>query len=930
MSVESRHVLRPLSASSTAQLGGIARRAAAESAAPIILGAAYYVGCLLGFALRFPSSGISFLWPPNAILLTGFLIVAPRAWPGILAGAFLAHGLAHGLDGIPVSAWSIQFSGNAVQALLAAIVVRRFGSVEIHKDFRGALVFVVGACILAPAVASVPSAYIYVSLGWATDFFAAWRARAASNAIATLAVVPSLLFVWYWLARRPVMNARRAIEFVVLLLALVASLAAAYSIGPAGFFGVALSLYAITPLLVWATVRFGGAGLSLALSATLLIISKTASGMSSLTGSVPADAIIAVQLLLTANAVPLMLLAGLLRQQRAEHHTLVDLEQQNRAILRTLPDTTLLHTREGGILQSYPAAIEDAVMGRGSGASAVPPAVVENLTAHPGGIDDDEPRVTEYTEVRGDTARRYEARSVAVDDERVLSIIRDITERWQSEQALRDAQQRYALAIGAGVIGVWHYDESTGGCHVEGTLRAALGYQEHEIRDTLADWQSVIFEPDREELQARLAAAVAGGDRTLEAEFRVVHRDGSLRWISSKGALTPRTAGEPARFVGTYADVTERKGSTRALSEANDTLARLGRIAAMSEVTASIAHELNQPLTAITANVLACLRALGPQPQTALRDALEDVRRESELATQIVARTQSLFANRSTQHTTVNLNDVVRDVLKVATPRLRELGVRVSRSLDADVPGVHADVVQMQQVLFNLLTNAADALQDVGADRRLVRISTRHSRKHVFVSVRDSGVGLDQADVSRLFEPFYTTKTSGIGMGLTISRSIVRTHGGTLWTIANTDGGATFRFKLPRVFPATSAGAVPRHGRRVLIVDDHRGIRRSLTRLLTGCGHQVAGAASGTRALAVVPTFRPDAVVIDLSLGDMTGIELATRLRSFPSEPRLLLIALTAGDDDDMRHACVTAGFDVYLSKHKHIAELEAVLGSLR
>jgi CheY-like chemotaxis protein len=198
----------------------------------------------------------------------------------------------------------------------------------------------------------------------------------------------------------------------------------------------------------------------------------------------------------------------------------------------------------------------------------------------------------------------------------------------------------------------------------------------------------------------------------------------------------------------------------------------------------------------------------------------------------------------------------------------------------------------------------------------------------VIVSVRDGGMGLDHADLARLFEPFYTTKATGTGMGLAISRSIVRSHGGTLWGVSNRDGGSTFRFKIP-VRAGHAASSSPQTG-KILVVDDNRGMRKSLTRLLRSCGYQVAVAPDGARAVALTDTFRPDALVVDMSLGDMTGLDLVKRLRSVPAYGPMVMIGLTAYDDDDLRDACIAAGFDGYLVKQTQISELPALLEQRR
>jgi PAS domain S-box-containing protein len=806
--------------------------------------------------------------------------------------------------------------------------MRRFDAVAMHADLRRSLVFVAGACIVAPAVASVTPAYVYVTLGWADSVFGAWRARTVSNAVATLALVPSLLAVWRSRAERRVLRGWQAVEFACLLFGLAATYAVAFAVTPEDLLGLSVLLSAATPFLIWATVRFGGAGLSFALSAALLMMSTTATHLTPITSGVPADAIVGVQLLLTATAIPLSLLAGLLRQQRVEHRTLVDVQHENRGILRALPDAILLHTNQGAVLRSYPQGGDGPV----TRANLVPDSVVANVVARCAtrapGTDGAEPHVIEHTEGSDDRARRYEARSTAVDSERTVTIIRDITQDWRSRQALLDAQLRHTLAQSAGGTGLWDYDVTTGQVRVEGTLKIALGYREDEIADTLSAWQRVIFEHDREDVQARLSALVTGVTPRFEAEFRVAHKNTSLRWITLRGAVTHTTDGQPSRVIGIYVDTTERKEAARALIEANERLARLGRIAAMSELTASLAHELNQPLAAISANVEACLRGLDSQRQRALSDALDDVLHESRRASKIIERTRDLFQNRAIRPVPLNVNDVVREVARIAAPRLRELHVRMRLALDPDVRPVHLDDVQIQQVLSNLVANAADAVHAVDLPRRVIRISTRHSRRHVIVSVRDGGIGLDHADVARIFEPFYTTKATGTGMGLAISRSIVRSHGGTLWGVSNRDGGSTFRFKIP-VRAGHAASSSPQTG-KILVVDDNRGMRKSLTRLLRSCGYQVAVAPDGARAVALTDTFRPDALVVDLSLGDMTGLDLVKRLRSVPAYGPMVMIGLTAYDDDDLRDACIAAGFDGYLVKQTQISELPALLEQRR
>ena len=767
---------------------------------------AYYAGCQAGFALRFPSSGISFFWPPTAVLTTVLLLSAPRSWPSLLAASFLAHAVAHAQDGVPIGAWPVQFFGNASQALLGALIVRRYSGVTpLFADLcPRVLTFIVGVCLVAPAVASIVPAYVYVSLGWAADFPQAWRARAVTNAVAALTLVPSLVALWQYLSAKPVRVPQRLTEYSLLLLGVTAGHLATLYLEQADVLGLTVALLAPVPFLLWATVRFAGPGLSFALLwTTLLTIWTVSAGQGPLSGGgAQVDTVLGVQLFIAATAMPMMLIAGLLEQNRAEHRALVDAEQQNAAILKALPDVMFLLTRDGRYLRYYarsrtdlPAA-PDSLVGRHI-QDVLPPELVDTFTRALASASRMAPTIIEYTCVIEGDARRYEGRFIGLDDDRVLSVIRDITHRWQSEKTLRETQQRYELATRAGEIGVWDFNVQTGEICVEGRLNEMLGYGDGEIGAQRADWERLISPADRDDVDSRLMALIRGAATSYEAEFRMIHKDGSVRWVQAKGAVTDTVGGKPARVTGTYTDITERKESARALQETNDALLRLGRVAALGELSASIAHELHQPLTAISANANACLRWLDLGPVAQCRDALVDVVESSRRASHIVRRTQQMFTNQSLQKRPLNLNDPIRDILEIAEAQVRWCDVALEVTLDESLPLVLADAVQIQQVLLNLIMNGLDAMKGVTGSSRVLHVSSRPRGRAAVVSVRDGGAGFDPRDARRLFEPFFTTKAGGTGMGLTISQSIIRKHGGSLWAVANADRGATLRFKIP-------------------------------------------------------------------------------------------------------------------------------------
>jgi two-component system, LuxR family, sensor kinase FixL len=793
-----------------------------------VVGLAYYAGCLAGFALRFPQSGISFFWPPTAVLTVALLLGAPRSWGLFLSTALAAHAVAHLQDGVPPGALLIQFLGNACQALIAAAIVRRYQRRRpLLADTRNVLIFVAGVCVAAPAVASLIPASVYVSLGWAPNFVDAWLARSLSNAVASLSLVPALIGACQFILARPVRPPARVTEFGLLLCGIVVAHYATAFLVRSDLLGLSVVLYAPTPFLIWAMVRFGLSGLSFAvLWTTLLTASLAAAGLSPLLATAAANGLLGVQVLVGAEAVLLMIIGGLLEDKRVEHARLIE------------------------------AAVENDVM---------------------------------------------------------------LTE-------LRVARHRYELATASGAVGVWDGDLREGHVHLDGDVATRLGYRADEIENTTAAWMRLVSPADRPEVESQLAAMRTGISSGVDLECRMCRRDGSFRWFTIKGAVTERVGGMATRASGTYTDITERKEADAALREATAALARTWRAVTLAEFSASLAHELNQPLAAIAANVEAGIHGLdGSASTNEMRRALNDTLTESRRAAQIVARTQAMFSTGGSERVPLRLSDAIRDIVSVAQPRLRELEIALELRLDDTVGDVLADAVQVRQVLMNLVGNAREAMRDSPAARRRLRIITRRCRSVAVIDVRDTGCGFPPDVRARIFEPFYSTKPDGTGMGLAICRSVVESHGGSICALRNAGAGATFRIRMPLAEPPPAIPP-PSVARRVLIVDDHDGIRASIARLVHAGGHEVAEAASGAEAITLARVFQPDCAIVDISMRGMNGLELARQLKAEHADGRLRLIALTGYRDDGLREACLAAGFDTYLIKPEGIHKIHAVL----
>jgi two-component system, LuxR family, sensor kinase FixL len=293
--------------------------------------------------------------------------------------------------------------------------------------------------------------------------------------------------------------------------------------------------------------------------------------------------------------------------------------------------------------------------------------------------------------------------------------------------------------------------------------------------------------------------------RTGRWEGELIHtrRDRSRVVVASRWSLQRDLQSNPIATLETNNDITARRQAEDALLQAQTELARVTRVTTLGELAASIAHEVNQPLTAIAADSNAALNWLAAERPDleVVRATLIAIAKDSERAANVIARIRGMLSRSGQPHQLSDVCEVVRDTLLLVRAEFGRIGIGLETSLAAELPLVMGDAIQLQQVLLNLLMNAADASRDLPAERRLVIVRTTaadgESRAYVVVEVRDSGVGIHEEDFPRLFEAFYTTKPAGLGMGLSVSRAIIERHGGRLWVTANLDHGVTFHFSIP-------------------------------------------------------------------------------------------------------------------------------------
>jgi PAS domain S-box-containing protein len=377
-----------------------------------------------------------------------------------------------------------------------------------------------------------------------------------------------------------------------------------------------------------------------------------------------------------------------------------------------------------------------------------------------------------------------------------VGAITDITERKRAEEILRRSEAYLSEAQRLSHTGSWAGIAKTGE-HTYWSEEAfrILGFDPAEGPPRFEELQQRFHPDDRARAMEHFRKAVR--ERTdWDVSYRIVHPGGEIREIQSIGHPVFGPSGDVVEVVGTVMDVTER----RRAEEDRQTLAHANRITTMGQLTASIAHEVNQPIGAMVTNAQAALRWLNMQPPEPeeVRQALDRIVRNGRRAGDVIARIRALVTNAPPRNDQLDINEVILEVIALTRSELRSSGTSLQTQLADGLPLILGDRIQLQQVMLNLIFNAVEAMSGSRERWRALLIRTEQSgRGGVLVAVRDTGPGLKPESADRLFEPFHTTKPGGMGMGLSICRSIIEAHGGRLWAAPNKRQGAVFRFTLP-------------------------------------------------------------------------------------------------------------------------------------
>ncbi len=379
----------------------------------------------------------------------------------------------------------------------------------------------------------------------------------------------------------------------------------------------------------------------------------------------------------------------------------------------------------------------------------------------------------------------------------------DITERKQADEALRRSEGYLAEAQRLTLTGSWAWNAADRqsvywsqenyrlfGFDPEGGIPSDEAFYER------------IHPGDRDRVRKEVFLESPNEGSHFDVEFRIVLPGGAIKYVRSTGHPVRNQSGDLLEYVGTSIDVTERKRADEErerLRQAQLELAHVNRMTTMGELTASLAHEVNQPIAAAVTNANTCLRWLTrdhPDVEEA-REAAMRIVKDGTRAAEIISRIRQLFKKGTSERELVDVNDIIREMIVLLRGETTRYNIVVGMELAADLPQVMADRVQLQQVLMNLMINGIEAMKDAEGTRELDIRSHRTESEEIVVSVSDNGVGLPPQHTEQIFNAFFTTKPHGTGMGLRISRSIIESHGGRLWAANNSPRGASFCFTLP-------------------------------------------------------------------------------------------------------------------------------------
>jgi signal transduction histidine kinase/integral membrane sensor domain MASE1 len=823
---------------------------------PLLVAAGYYLGAQIGFALTYQPRPISPLWLPNAILMSALLLSPVRSWWVILAAAFPAHVATQIGAGVPWRMLISWFISNSSEALIGATFLIRLAKRPVHLDRLPDIgVFLLVAIVAALSSSFLDAAFVTLNDWGEGTYWELWSHRSLSNTLSTLLVVPVVL-AWSRAGVRSVLAAplRRNAEAAVLTVVLFAVSALVFSRVQPGPQALAALLYAPLPFLFWAAVRFGPRGASTSVLAVALIaIWSSVNGRGPFASASVEQNALSLQLLFVIMSVTLLALAAVIEERRHAQESARQKSEQLQLALESvrmstwewplasaeqLESSDSFDDQSSGVSLSrflqtvYPVdreivegAIRNAVDQRGSYEKEFRVLREDGTVAWMIGrgkvLHDENGRPVRLIGIHADVSERKAAEALTNEENRILELIataapltdvlRQLVQLIESEAggvkcsvmlldpdgvhvrvgAAPSLPESYLAAIDGATIG-----PKAGSCGTAMHRGRAVMTTDIATDALWVDYRDVALQHD---LRACWSTPIVSQSGQVLGAFAMYYSE-------------PRGPGQRElrliEFATQLATIAlERRRAEAESEQQRSDLRHLARVAALGGLSGALAHELSQPLTAILTNTHAAQRLMqSPNPDLPeLREILKDIEASDLRAASLIDHLRGMLRKGQRELAPLDLNRVASETLQLARSDLANREVHVSLHL-APLPPVLGDPVQLEQVLLNLIMNACESMSAVTTSRRRLTIATSGADDgQVRLSVTDTGTGIPQELRRRMFEPFVTSKERGLGLGLSISRSIVVAHGGHLWFENNPDHGATFHLTLPAASEVSDA-----------------------------------------------------------------------------------------------------------------------------